>query len=260
MCRVWYYANIMTKLYTKQFYSSMVDTSTASAEVILPLLLSLIKKPTSIIDVGCGEAKWLAVFEKLGIEDVRGVDGPWVDVGRLAISENKFTSIDLEKPFSLEKGADMIMTLEVAEHISPDSAADFVASLVSHAPLVLFSAAIPYQGGSHHVNEQWPEYWADKFAAHGYVPIDLLRHRIWDDVRVSVFYRQNIMLYVKETELSNHPALVKARDDGYGMPLALVHPDSYLAYARKVGQISALLERPKAVLRPIKHAVLRVFR
>jgi len=33
---------------------------------------------------------------------------------------------------------------------------------------VLFSAAIPNQGGTGHINEQWQEYWAEKFYANGF--------------------------------------------------------------------------------------------
>lgn len=32
-----------------------------------------------------------------------------------------------------------------------------------------------------HVNEQWQSFWAEKFAARGYVAVDAIRPEIWDD-------------------------------------------------------------------------------
>ena len=71
--------------------------------------------------------------------------------------------------------------LEVAEHIPPECADIFVESLTwGLAPVIMFSAAVPGQGGTLHLNEQWPAYWASKFAQHGYVLIDCLRPQLWD--------------------------------------------------------------------------------
>jgi cyclopropane fatty-acyl-phospholipid synthase-like methyltransferase len=66
--------------YTKDFYELLQDGSRSSARVILPLLLELLQsQPQSVIDVGCGVATWLGVFQELGIEDCLGVDGDYVD-------------------------------------------------------------------------------------------------------------------------------------------------------------------------------------
>lgn len=221
----------MTFKYSEAFYDEMVDTSTASAEVVVPLVLDLVA-PRSVIDVGCGEGKWLAVFKKRGLA-VHGMDGDWVKPDRLAIAADEFETIDLERPFTVGKNADVVMTLEVAEHLHAPSADGFVASLVALAPVVLFSAAIPLQGGSHHVNEQWPEYWAEKFAAHGYVPVDPIRRHIWGDDRVSFFYQQNILVFVKESELSKYPKLLAEREQGHNRALALVHPRMFTYYAER---------------------------
>ncbi len=64
--------------YTKSFYEEIRNGSVRSAEVIVPLVLDLLH-PSSVVDVGCGDASWLAVFQKLGIEDVFGIDGDYVD-------------------------------------------------------------------------------------------------------------------------------------------------------------------------------------
>src|SRR4029077_20979056 len=93
-----------------------------------------------------------------------------------------------------------VVSLEVAEHLDEAVASEFVASLVTHGAAVLFSAAVPRQGGSGHVNEQWPSYWAARFAHHGYVPIDAVRPAVWTDDRVAYWYAQNMLLYVDATD------------------------------------------------------------
>ena len=62
---------------------------------------------------------------------------------------------------------DLVLSLEVAEHLPSECAEAFVESLVNLGPVILFSAAIPYQGGENHVNEQWPEYWVGVLSGEG---------------------------------------------------------------------------------------------
>lgn len=67
---------------------------------------------------------------------------------------------DLTQPLSLGRKFDLCVSMEVAEHLPPSRADSFVADLVGLAPVVLFSAAVPEQGGTNHLNEQWPDYGA----------------------------------------------------------------------------------------------------
>src|SRR5690606_34222821 len=107
---------------------------------------------------------------------------------------------DLTKKLELNKKYDMAISLEVAEHL-PESAADtFVESLTSHASIILFSAAIPQQGGQYHVNEQWPNYWNEKFKKRGFQAFDILRSEFWNNEHVPWWYRQNMVFFVKQGE------------------------------------------------------------
>jgi hypothetical protein len=98
-----------------------------------------------------------------GVADVHGIDGAYNSVGALRIDKTRFTPVDLERPFTLERAFDCAVSLEVAEHVSAAHADQFVDSLIKFAPIVVFSAAIPFQGGFQHINEQWPDYWAERF-------------------------------------------------------------------------------------------------
>src|SRR6185295_11823721 len=106
--------------------------------------------------------------------------------------------------FGLDRMFDCAVSLEVAEHVSPGHADQFVACLVKLAPIVLFSAAIPLQGGFQHVNEQWPDYWAERFQRYNYLPVDAIRPRIWHTREVLPYIKQNTMFFVREDQLDLH--------------------------------------------------------
>lgn len=172
--------------------------NTRAAEIVLPVLFKYVQ-PKSVIDVGCGIGTWLKVFNDLGVSDFVGVDGDYVDRSMMQIEEGKFIAHDLTKPLKLDRTFDLAISLEVAEHL-PESAADvFVETLTEHSKIILFSAAIPGQGGQNHLNEQWPSYWQDKFRVYGYEYYDMIRPEVWINKEVDVWYRQNIFLLFHES-------------------------------------------------------------
>ena len=114
-----------------------------------------------------------------------------------------FVVRDLAQPFRLDREFDLAQSLEVAEHLPAARAAGFVADLVAHAPMVLFSAAPPGQGGEHHINEQPGAYWQALFHQHGYVAIDCLRPLLARDARVPAWYRYNLILYARRDTLDS---------------------------------------------------------
>ena len=215
--------------YDSGFFDMHRQGARRSAEVIVPLLLELMPC-TSVADVGCGTGTWLAVFAEHGVSTLLGIDGDHVDRTRLEIRADEFRALDLEHPFRLERRFDLAMSLEVAEHLSPSAAADFVGSLTALAPVVLFSAAIPFQSGRHHVNEQWPDYWASLFDARRFAAIDCLRLKLWADERVEWWYAQNMVVYADREALPTLPALQSQCGIAPSPPLAMVHPRRYLEW------------------------------
>jgi SAM-dependent methyltransferase len=216
------------KKYTRNFYQGQQQRSLSSARAVLPLVMELIR-PASVVDVGCGTGAWLSVFREQGVDKVRGVDGPWVDQDMLLIPSEHFVCSELDKPLPLSGHFDLVMSLEVAEHLPEQNAAAFVASLTGLGDVVLFSAAIPGQGGTHHVNEQWPEYWAALFEEQGFLAIDCIRNRVWRDEQVEWWYAQNMLLFVRRSGLNHYPQLLGEWDGHARLPLSLVHPKQYLA-------------------------------
>ena len=79
----------------------------------------------------------------------------------------------------------------------------------------------------HHVNEQWPSYWVERFALKGYIPVDCLREKIWSDEDICPHYRQNLMFFIKETSIERYSALKNEIAMGKSRVLDLVHPEYY---------------------------------
>jgi SAM-dependent methyltransferase len=175
---------------------------------VVPIILNLVK-PKSVLDAGCGTGTWLKAFEEVGVIDYIGVDGSHVDHSQLNIPIEKFVSQDLSAQWSLKRKFDLVLSLEVAEHLPEESADLFVETLVNHASEnIIFSAAIPGQRGQNHLNEQWPAYWERKFLRHGFHFHDDIRPLIWSNEKVEWWYRQNMFLLNKRISTSYSPPLI----------------------------------------------------
>jgi 2-polyprenyl-3-methyl-5-hydroxy-6-metoxy-1,4-benzoquinol methylase len=150
--------------YKAEFYQYHLEGSQRSAAVVLDLCFREFYRPKSIVDFGCGTGSWSAAAQRLGVSDVLGYEGPWIE--SVATELNiKIVVADISKPLDCERRFDLAICLEVAEHLPSDCAADLVTNLCNAADVVLFSAAIPGQDGTGHINEQWPSYWARLFIA-----------------------------------------------------------------------------------------------
>ena len=218
-----------TPPYTPAFFAAISDGATRSARVVVPLLMELVR-PRSVVDVGCGWGRWLAVFREAGVSDLLGVDGEYVDAAKAGLSPSEFVPHDLSRPLTVGRAFDLAVSLEVAEHLPPESADGFVASLTALAPVVAFSAAIPGQGGTNHLNEQWPEYWVAKFAARGFAVVDAIRPAIWSRPDVEWWYAQNLLLFARPLEIVNRRQLARALADTHPGRLGMVHPRCFRRY------------------------------
>lgn len=183
--------------YGADFYAYLDSFAGCSARRIIPLVTDAMPV-ASVADFGCGQGAWLQVWSGTGAE-IMGTDGDYVDRSRLLIPPHAFLPADLAGPVSLGRRFDLVQSLEVAEHLPLAQAGPFIDMLTSHGDAVLFSAAVPGQGGEHHVNEQPLEFWRGLFATHGYRAVDLVRPAVLQDAAVQKWYRCNTLLYVNDT-------------------------------------------------------------
>ncbi len=218
---------------------------------IVPLMMDIIQ-PKSVVDVGCGLGTFLRVFQEAGVQDIVGVDGPWCNKELLAqnISLDYFIETELEQPISLNRKFDLVVCLEVAEHLTPGRAKTFVQDLTSMGDVVLFSAAIYKQGGVNHFNEQWLGYWEELFKQQGFELHDVLRPYFWENKKVFSYYRQNMVLFTKAGYKLKEDARLKQN-----LLKNVVHPDLYtmqMDYKRK----ESIRHFGKLLARAIRYRIL----
>lgn len=214
--------------YDPGFYDQIRPGVQASAAVVVPHVVShMSRPPRTVLDVGCGEGWWAAAFRADSGADVVGLDGGYVAPQAFGVEE--FCAWDLAEPLPTairgRERFELVVCLEVAEHLPAARAESFVADLCRLGESVLFSAAIPGQGGVGHENEQWPSWWAALFEGRGYEVTGALRCGIWTDERVEPWYRQNLLVATRSTArlwalLPDEPMLDVVHPAIYGWRLA----------------------------------------
>ena len=242
--------------YRSEFFDYIESGSRRSAEIVIPAVRSLLAVG-SVLDIGCGRGAWLSEWRRQGVADIAGIDGAYVASERLLIPTDRFKSHDLVQPIDLGRRFDLVQSLEVAEHLAESAADVFVDNLVRHGPVVLFSAAVPGQGGEHHVNEQPYRYWRDKFLARGYVLFDAVRPLLAGDRRIEPWYRYNLLVFASRSAIGGLTGAAQACRVGDDAEVRDVSPLSYRA--RKL-MLRALPAGCVSCLAMVKHGLVNLLR
>ena len=246
----------MDTVYTAEFYEGQMGSSFQSAKIILPMVLKLLEtqKIKSAVDFGCGVGTWLAAFKSIVSDaEITGLDGGAAEEKQFFIPQDCFIKTDISQPIILKQKYDICFSLEVAEHIPEKQRDVYVDNLCRSSDIILFSAALKGQGGTGHVNEQPLSYWIDVFEKVNYTCIDGIRVSIWNDEKVSYWYKQNIVLFVKKGAISD----IENRYTGYqAMPVTdVVHPLAIQTSLQDTWDIIG--ERDNHIIN--KHAIIKKF-
>jgi hypothetical protein len=177
--------------------------------IVIPILFAD-GVPKSLLDVGCGTGTWAKAVRDNGVADTLGIDGNALSPTAF-ISQSDFKLVDFTTSWNLGRCFDMALCLEVAEHLDEQYASLLVECLTRHADKIVFSAACPGQGGQHHVNCQWPEYWQQRFNTFGYACVDSIRPNIWTDHRIAPWYRQNMFVATHDPEHAGHEPRIQSK-------------------------------------------------
>ncbi|MFP3043685.1 bifunctional glycosyltransferase/class I SAM-dependent methyltransferase [Treponema primitia] len=219
--------------YTPDIYKDIGDNELENASIILPIVLDILPNTKSVIEFGCGVGTWLSILYSMGVDKIKGVDGSWTNNYPLKISKENFIEAEIDKGVFVDDRYDIAICLDLAEHLPPiPGLPRFISSLTHASDIILFSAAIPYQSGANHINEQWLDFWDWHFRQHGYIAVDCLRKRLWHNPDVSFSLKQNLMLFVKIDRLDM--LSVSPEDICLNVPpMNLVHPEIYLKRVSK---------------------------
>jgi len=131
----------------------------------------------SVIDVGCAIGDFVKGFLDRG-KDAHGIEGSQTCVPYMKIGLNRLFIADLRYPIHFMITFDLVLCLEVAEHIELEHSSQFVDNLTQFGDNILISMAPPGQGGHYHVNCQEIEYWDDKFAVFGFARQDHIADKV----------------------------------------------------------------------------------
>ena len=210
--------------YSAGFFAQNVRSSTPSALQVLGRL-ALVHRPQSVVDFGCGSGAWLAGAEQLGATRLRGFDGPWVDPRALTSDRIEFTAMNFEESLpEFSEAYDLAISVEVAEHLSKERAEALIARLTEAADVIVFSAAVPMQGGTHHINENPQSYWIGLFDSAGFDVFDIFRPALWNDSSIRWWFRQNIFLFVRRGSAAVDLGAVRALQ---GPLVDVIHPENF---------------------------------
>src|SRR5687768_4625191 len=242
--------------YSGDFYSYIDAGSRRSARIVAELLLREMTID-SLLDIGAGHGAWAAEWLAAGVKDVVAVDGDYVRPDQLAIPSANFRAHDLATPLDLERKFDLVQTLEVAEHLPAQKAELFVDNLAAHGDVILFSAAVPHQGGEHHVNEQPPEYWRAKLKARGYDAFDFVRPALAGRDEVMPWYRFNTYLYANAEGQKRLSAKILATRVAEDRPLEIGGDIKWALRRAAVRLIPTALVKPIAMAKARLEAAAR---
>jgi SAM-dependent methyltransferase len=186
-------------IYSPKYYQTLVEPYARKSVPQMAKSIVETFHPVSVIDVGCGSGALLVALRKLGVRRLLGLDAAeaGLDIARArGLDTRKFDVVTDKLLYSA--CYDVAISMETAEHL-PASAADrYVELLCSLAPVVIFTAAHPGQGGIGHLNEQPPEYWTELFKARGFQCLEKTVadwQAAWTAAGVANFYTRNLMVF-----------------------------------------------------------------
>jgi hypothetical protein len=233
---------MLRNLHSRKFFAHLREGSAGSARALVPIVLD-IHPSSTMIDVGCGIGGWVKAFADHGVS-AAGIDGDYVDRAQLLIPPDRFIAHDLNRVLDVDDLGrrygdaqsgrfDLAISLEVAEHLTPQRSDSLVRDLCGLADVVLFAAAIPFQGGAGHINKRWQSWWAQKFSENGHDPFDVLRRDIWGRRDIAWWYKQNTLSYVKRNSTAHAHFSGRFAQPATTM-FDLVHPELLLGKAARL--------------------------
>lgn len=159
----------------------------------LAIFMRDIIRPYTVLDIGCGPGHFVESMRDLDINCI-GID---IDE-RIGDKPYLFRQDILSTTFI----ADTCICLEVLEHIDEVHADSVIEKITrTFTNTLIFSAAVPGQGGVGHINCQPKEYWSEKFLLtkrcyRNYLMEDIIKYYCRQGRYMGWFYN-NVMVYSK---------------------------------------------------------------
>lgn len=154
----------LKQIYKGRFFARRDSLSWRAEPVCTALNTAL--APTSVMDVGCAIGDYVLYWKRNLNVEAYGIEGSPNAVEHFVT--DKIFVMDLRDPIKLDFSVDLVMCFEVAEHIEPKYANQFLLNLAGMSKRIVMSAAEPGAGGHYHVNCRPREYWIERMEHMGY--------------------------------------------------------------------------------------------
>lgn len=192
---LFFHTRIIPNEPTRCDYESIESEETPQAKNIAKWLKS--KNVNKVIDIGCGPGIYTKAILDENIE-AKGYDIDSRNDKSYIIKHNIVEQ-------SINDNASCVLCIEVAEHID-EKYADIVVDRIveSSNNMIIFSAAIPGQGGDGHINCQPKEYWLEKFINKNVVRNFELESELINNVKTDIhmgWFVNNVMIFIKKETL-----------------------------------------------------------
>jgi SAM-dependent methyltransferase len=156
--------------------------------------ITKVLKPQKVLDVGCGPGMHVDSLRHLGVN-------AWgYDIDDRVQGKNGLIQTSI---FDINETGDLVMCIEVAEHIPSELNDKIVSSIVNmldHRGILIWTAAIPGQGGVGHINCQPKSFGYEKFTNAGLLPMNDLTNHMLTYVRQGYhmgWFTQNAQCFMK---------------------------------------------------------------
>ena len=129
-------------IYKGRFFAKRDSLSWRAEPVCTAINTAL--APKSVMDVGCAIGDYVHYWKNNLNVEAYGIEGSENAVEYFVT--DKILVLDLRDPIKLDFGVDLVMCFEVAEHIEPKHANQFLLNLCGMSKRILMSAADPGHG------------------------------------------------------------------------------------------------------------------
>jgi len=202
--------------YSDNFYKSVSVRAEETADQVIKILYNFIEQMKSIKDIGCGSGTWLKKFNEIGqFQKIFGFDliGAIEKDVRSLDEKIVFEAIDFENIVeNIFPKTDLSLFLEVAEHLTENTAKKIIKFICETSNMVIFSAAIPGQGGYNHMNEQLMSYWVKQIEINQFIVFDSFREEMNKHQNLPFYYRNNIVLAISREYYEQHQGNINSID------------------------------------------------
>lgn len=126
--------------------------------------------PKTVLDVGCSVGYMVQMLRELGVE-AWGIDNSVYAIDHASNEIQPYlrvASATQPLPGDLPQKYDLVLSIEVIEHLRPEESRNALALMCSYTDRILFSSTDSDINNPTHVNVQQREYWAEQFAQYGF--------------------------------------------------------------------------------------------